>query len=116
MAYFIIVFLIVLLLICWSYKPDNKQSYIDLNDFQRVIEENRCLKRDITFYKIQYIDLAKKYERLKKQSATYSNPSNPQNNQEIIEAVKYAMKKSHPDNGGNAEDFKKYRELYNRVK
>lgn len=22
----------------------------------------------------------------------------------------------HPDNGGNAEDFKKYRELYNRIK
>ena len=109
MTYFIIVFLIVLLLICWS-------SHIDLNDFQRVIEENRCLKRDMTFYKIQYTDLAKEYERLKKQNVTYGNPSHPQINQEITEAVKYAMKKSHPDNGGNAEDFKKYRELYNRIK
>lgn len=30
MAYFIIVFLIVLLLISWFNKSDNKQSYIDL--------------------------------------------------------------------------------------
>ena len=38
------------------------------------------------------------------------------NNQQIIDAIKYAMKKSHPDNGGNAEDFKKFRDLYNSMK
>ena len=38
------------------------------------------------------------------------------NNHQILEAVKYAMKKSHPDNGGNAEDFKKFRDLYNSMK
>ena len=38
------------------------------------------------------------------------------NNQQIIDAIKYAMKKSHPDNGGNAEDFKKFRDLYNNIK
>lgn len=30
-----------------------------------------------------------------------------------IEAVKEAMKRSHPDNGGNAEDFQMYRRAYN---
>lgn len=30
-----------------------------------------------------------------------------------IDAVKEAMKRSHPDNGGNAEDFQKYRRAYN---
>lgn len=30
-----------------------------------------------------------------------------------IEAVKDAMKRSHPDNGGNTEDFQKYRRAYN---
>lgn len=29
-----------------------------------------------------------------------------------IEAVKYAMKKSHPDNGGNAEDFMRFQKVY----
>lgn len=35
---------------------------------------------------------------------------------EIKEAVKYAMKSAHPDNGGDAQDFMKFRELYNKIK
>ena len=69
---------------------------------------------------INYARLSKQLEQLKvqlnRQNNTYNSCNNQINNQEIIEAVKYAMKKSHPDNGGNAEDFKKYRELYNRIK
>lgn len=30
-----------------------------------------------------------------------------------IQAVKEAMKRAHPDNGGNAEDFEMYRRAYN---
>lgn len=33
-----------------------------------------------------------------------------------LEAVKYAMNKSHPDNGGNQEDFIKFRKLYEELK
>ena len=29
--------------------------------------------------------------------------------------MKYAMKKSHPDNGGSADDFRKFRELYEEM-
>lgn len=29
--------------------------------------------------------------------------------------MKYAMKKSHPDNGGSVEDFRKFRELYEEM-
>lgn len=35
---------------------------------------------------------------------------------EVKEAVKYAMKSAHPDNGGEAKDFMKFRELYNKIK
>lgn len=35
---------------------------------------------------------------------------------EVKEAVKYAMKSAHPDNGGGAKDFMKFRELYNKIK
>ena len=35
---------------------------------------------------------------------------------EVKEAVKYAMKSAHPDNGGDANDFMKFRELYNKIK
>ena len=31
------------------------------------------------------------------------------------EAVKYAMKKAHPDNGGNAEDFMKFKKIYEEL-
>lgn len=52
-----------------------------------------------------------------------SNIGNTENNtynkeethSDIQEAVKYAMKKSHPDNGGNASDFRKFRELYKEI-
>lgn len=44
--------------------------------------------------------------------------NNSQNiyNSDIKEAVKYAMKKSHPDNGGSSDEFNKFRELYNKIK
>lgn len=32
-----------------------------------------------------------------------------------IFAVKYAMKKSHPDNGGNAEDFVRFKKCYEEL-
>lgn len=52
-----------------------------------------------------------------------SNIGNTENNtynkeetrSDIHEAIKYAMKKSHPDNGGNASDFRKFRELYKEI-
>lgn len=34
---------------------------------------------------------------------------------DVRDAVKYAMKKSHPDNGGSADDFRKFRELYEEM-
>ena len=52
-------------------------------------------------------------------NATYSTHQTKKqntNNSQILDAIKYAMKKSHPDNGGNAEDFKKFRDLYNSMK
>lgn len=34
---------------------------------------------------------------------------------DVIDAVKYAMIHSHPDNGGTQEDFIKYRKLYKNI-
>lgn len=34
---------------------------------------------------------------------------------DTIQAVKYAMKKSHPDNGGNAEDFMRFQKVYEEL-
>ena len=34
---------------------------------------------------------------------------------DVIDAVHYAMKKSHPDNGGKAEDFMRFKKVYEEV-
>lgn len=46
----------------------------------------------------------------------YQNKEKSIHNNDIKEAVKYAMKKSHPDNGGSSDEFNKFRELYNKIK
>lgn len=35
--------------------------------------------------------------------------------QGTVEAVKYAMKHAHPDNGGDAEDFMKFQKVYKEL-
>lgn len=37
-------------------------------------------------------------------------------NKDVLDAIKVAMKASHPDNGRRSEDFIKYRDLYNKMK
>lgn len=46
----------------------------------------------------------------------YGMFNNSQNiDKDTIDAVYYAMKKSHPDNGGNQEDFIKFKACYDRI-
>lgn len=62
----------------------------------------RQLKNDLYYYQSQY----KRSQRIRE---------NAVNDKDIISAVRIAMKASHPDNGGTAEDFIKYRNLYNHI-
>ena len=47
-----------------------------------------------------------------KENGTYNKE---ETRSDVKDAVKYAMKKSHPDNGGSADDFRKFRELYEEM-
>jgi predicted nuclease with TOPRIM domain len=58
------------------------------------------LKSDITALRTENVAHVQKYKE----------------SPEVKEAVKYAMKSAHPDNGGDAKDFMKFRELYNKIK
>lgn len=58
------------------------------------------LRDDITALRTENVTCARKYKE----------------SPEVKEAVKYAMKSAHPDNGGDAKDFMKFRELYNKIK
>lgn len=128
MAYIIIIPLALLLLASFyrvlSLTKQIEKQERQKDDWQMLAKnaerEAARLRSGYNFYYDNYARLSKQLEQLKeqmnRQNDTYNSCNSQINNQGIIEAVKYAMKKSHPDNGGNAEDFKKYRELYNRVK
>ena len=46
----------------------------------------------------------------------YKPSSKPVTDKEMMDAVKYAMKASHPDNGGKQEDFIKFNALYKKIR
>ena len=79
-------------------------------------QEIESLKFDIELLENRVKTYKAQYDFLKNTINTMDNYYKVGNNQQIIDAIKYAMKKSHPDNGGNAEDFKKFRDLYNSMK
>lgn len=49
------------------------------------------------------------------ESKTFGNYCNSNFSQDTIEAVKFAMKHAHPDNGGNSEDFIKFKHCYDEL-
>lgn len=69
------------------------------------------LKRQNEIQRFKYYSVYREYVRLLMEPDT-SKPTTP----DIKEAVHYAMVKAHPDNGGNQEDFIKFRSLYERIK
>ena len=79
-------------------------------------KEIEILKFDIELLNGRVNSYKAQYDFLKNTINTMDNYNKVGNNQQIIDAIKYAMKKSHPDNGGNAEVFKKFRDLYNSMK
>ena len=81
----------------------------------KLKEENRALKWDITCledtvsvckYEINHY----KYELQQEKKKTQISKQIPKG---TTQAVKDAMVRSHPDNGGNQEDFIMYRRAYN---
>lgn len=55
----------------------------------------------------RYKELLKKYNTLRHKKSIDT---------EIINAVRYAMKQSHPDKGGNSEDFIRFNNLYRSLR
>lgn len=74
--------------------------------FSQLSKENIFLEKTI-------LDRDRQINRLRRQILTSPQAASPQ--QEIVEAVKFAMKAAHPDNGGTATDFIRFRKLYNEM-
>ena len=72
-------------------------------EIETLTDEVRTLKVE----KSNLYDIAEYYKNKSKENNPNLIPKG------TIEAVKEAMKRSHPDNGGNPEDFRMYRRAYN---
>lgn len=86
-----------------------------------TVLQRRNLKSGNELLKTQIVLLNKIIEEQRQElySYKYFRVKNSDNNfydSDVKEAVKYAMKKAHPDNGGSSEEFNKFRELYNKIK
>lgn len=84
-----------------------------LNDKLRV--QQRIYENYIYSLKTQIVALQEDkniYSRFQKERVVYRNAVMPDG---VLDAVKIAMKVSHPDNGGKTADFIKYNELYKKL-
>lgn len=121
MAYVILLFISIVLFIL----------LIIIQAFKRYIDN---LSDKITVYYGLYLEYSRKYRdcmisrdcyadevrRLQEKvdKFTFGDRHTPDsvNKSELLDAVKFAMKCSHPDNGGDSKKFMKFRELYNKLK
>lgn len=75
------------------------------------ILENR--QRRLTIENISLIHQVNEYKRLA--FSTYNDMNKNNISEDIVAAVKYARKKSHPDNGGNMKDFIYFNKIYKEI-
>lgn len=75
------------------YHEKDQECADYITEISKIRYEYACLFE-------QYKIICEKYIKIRSHNIINDN---------IIEAVKYAVKKSHPDNGGNTEDFIKFK-------
>lgn len=94
------------------YKDCYKQLCDADNELYRYRQKNYTLEMYYEALEERYEDLKQKYAKL----LISKKSSNNLYSDDILSAVKYAMQKSHPDNGGKTEDFIKFKKLYDSMK
>lgn len=70
------------------------------------------------FYKRKYQEAQLTIQYLTRELSVYRNSNSKSLNKyddEVKDAIAYAMKKSHPDNGGCEEDFIRFNKLYEKI-
>ena len=87
-----------------------------------VIEflDKKSLENEIQGLKARLMtaeNLAESYLKTISKMVENSNKYDPRDkaSQDVIDAVFYAMKKSHPDNGGKEEDFIRFKNCYEEL-
>lgn len=123
------IFLIILIgvlcyLVFYLLKTNIKlQSENRINNY--IIEKtSEQLKKAINedtygnFYKRKYQEAQVTIQYLTRELSVYRNSNSKSLNKyddEIKDAITYAMKRSHPDNGGCKDDFIRFNKLYEKI-
>lgn len=86
----------------------------------------KCEKEDKEMYKAKYDEYLVKYLEMQKHITTLQhylirlkemqNLGGNAYNKDLIDAVKKGMVASHPDKGGNVDDFTRFRKVYEELK
>ena len=108
-------FLVLLLLIFARI-----QVYITSTKYNNLIDDYNKLMHNYKIAKnhIKELQQLLRYQYINNQfNNTFIRSSDTTINNDIIQdALKIAMIQSHPDNGGNEDDFIRFREAYNKYK
>lgn len=85
-------------------------------DLEKKLDANRHLVislrgqvNELNHYNSECKKLLYQYRRREEENANKSIPK------DTISAVRYAMKHAHPDNGGNTEDFMRFKKCYEEL-
>lgn len=88
----------------------------DKIDLEKKLDANRHLVislrgqvNELNHYNAECKRMLYQYRKREEENANRRIP------QDIISAVRYAMKHAHPDNGGSAEDFDRFRKCYEEL-
>lgn len=91
------------------------------NNFKMYRSISDCENGEIERLKSKNAELFMENMQLKSLIGAYRNVYGngyqrvPQISKDTVDAVRYAMKHAHPDNGGNAEDFIKFKKVYEEI-
>lgn len=80
-------------------------GYIDKNETLKL--ENRALKKQI--YDLEFLNSKLAFQNIMPQTNLKGNNTIPKG---TLKFMKIALKSTHPDNGGNSEDFIHCNEIY----
>lgn len=90
------IYILIAIFFIYTYKKEIKKYQEEIESYKKRIESERDTK-------LYYWSMYNK----NKNKAIYSL--------EVLEAVRYAVIKSHPDNGGKAEDFIKFNKCLKKL-
>lgn len=86
----------------------------ELKRWNQIAENEIKITKDMYGHQISMLkNQIELMERARKHNSIYLRENFVSD--DIVSAVKYAMKHAHPDNGGNAEDFMKFKKCYEEL-